>query len=272
MEYAIKSRHINDKEMQVAFAESNLSGCARTWALNLQLHDPNVFGSLAVFKTLLSQTFKPSRAEFRTLAELLKIRQGKRDVHDYAQHVRYLASCMVANPVSEFVLIMIFLQSRIDGPVRNHLFRIELKSLEEAITTAVQEEFSVRQAHASLTPYRPSKRVEAGGPESMDLCSVKIERPLSSSNKRLQKCNRCQKSGHYAYECSASLPLSRNTERSDRPSAKKHNGPESDAVAKSQQRSGPSKKRSGSVGAERPTDPATSIEFANLLMKVDPDS
>ena len=68
---------------------------------------------------------------------------------------------MVANPVSEFVLIMIFLQSRIDGPVRNHLFRIELKSLEEAITTAVQEEFSVRQAHASLTPYRPSRRVEA---------------------------------------------------------------------------------------------------------------
>ena len=116
---------------------------------------------------------------------------------------------MVANPVSEFVLIMIFLQSRIDGPVRNHLFRIELKSLEEAITTAVQEEFSVRQAHASLTPYRPSKRVEAGGPEPMNLCSIESERPRSSSSKRLQKCNRFQKLGHYAYECSASRPVSR---------------------------------------------------------------
>ena len=31
-------------------------------------------------------------------------------------------------------------------------------------------------------------------------------------------------------------------------------------------------KWSGSVGAERPTDPATSIEFTNLLMKVAPDS
>ena len=32
------------------------------------------------------------------------------------------------------------------------------------------------------------------------------------------------------------------------------------------------KKRSGPVGAERPTDPATSREFANLLMKVSPGS
>ena len=56
---------------------------------------------------------------------------------------------MVANPVSEFVLITIFLQGLIDGPVRNHLFRIELKSLEEAITTA---DFSVKQAHTSRPP------------------------------------------------------------------------------------------------------------------------
>ena len=97
---AIKARHINDEEMHVAFAKSNLSRRARTWALNLQLHDPNVFESLAVFKTLLSQTFELPRAEFRNLSELLKIKQGNRDVHAYAQHVRYLASCMVANPVS----------------------------------------------------------------------------------------------------------------------------------------------------------------------------
>ena len=110
MDDAIKARHIEDKEKQVAFAKSNLSGRARTWALNIQLHDPNVFGSLEVFKTLLSQTFEPPRAEFRTLTELLKIKQGKCDVHAYPQHVRYLARFMIANPVSEFVLITIFLQ------------------------------------------------------------------------------------------------------------------------------------------------------------------
>ena len=70
---AIKARHIDDEEMQVAFAKSNLSRRARTWALNLQLHNPNVFGSLAVFKTLISQTFELPRADFRTLSELLKI-------------------------------------------------------------------------------------------------------------------------------------------------------------------------------------------------------
>ena len=69
---AIKARHIDDKEMQVAFAKSNLSGRARTWALNLQLHDPNVFGSLAVFKTA-QQKFEPPRPEFGTVSELLKI-------------------------------------------------------------------------------------------------------------------------------------------------------------------------------------------------------
>ena len=100
---AIKARHIDNEEMQVAFAKSNLSRRARTWALNLQLHNPNVFESSAVFKTLLSQTFELPRAVFRTLSEHLKIKQGKHDVHAYAQHVRYLASCMVANPVSEFV-------------------------------------------------------------------------------------------------------------------------------------------------------------------------
>ena len=72
---AIKARHIDDEEMQVAFAKLNLSGSARTWALNLQLHNPNTFGSLAVFKTLLSQTFEPPRAEFKTLSELLKIKK-----------------------------------------------------------------------------------------------------------------------------------------------------------------------------------------------------
>ena len=54
------------------------------------------------------------------------------------------------------MLITIFLQSLTNCPVRNHLFHIELKSLKEAITTAVQEDFSVRQAHTSLIPYPPS--------------------------------------------------------------------------------------------------------------------
>ena len=79
----------------------------------------------------------------------------------------------------------------------------------------------------------------------MDFCSVKSERLRSSSSKRLQKCNLCQKLGHHAFECSASRPVSRNTERSDRTSAKKGNGRGSNTVAKSQKRGGPSKNGRG---------------------------
>ena len=109
VENAIEARRIDNKRMQGAFAQSYLSGDARNYALNLKLHDPNVFESLEVFNSQLSETFKPPRAEFRTLPELLEFKQGKRKAHAYAQHVRYLASFKVVNPVSESVKIKIFI-------------------------------------------------------------------------------------------------------------------------------------------------------------------
>uniref|UniRef100_A0AAV1V1F2 Retrotransposon gag domain-containing protein n=1 Tax=Peronospora matthiolae TaxID=2874970 RepID=A0AAV1V1F2_9STRA len=56
---AIKARRIDDGDMKVAFAQSNLAGRAKTWALGLKLHDPYAFGSLEVFKSRLRQTFEP---------------------------------------------------------------------------------------------------------------------------------------------------------------------------------------------------------------------
>ena len=103
------------------------------------------------------------------------------------------------------------MQGLAEVPVRNHLFRLELNNLEDAISAAEQEDFSMRHDHASSSSYRPARRQESGGPEPMDLCYVESERPRSSNNKRLQKCNRCQKLGHYAYECSAPHPVPNNT-------------------------------------------------------------
>ena len=125
------------------------------------------------------------------------------NVHTYPQHVRYLASCLVASPLTDFVLITVFLQGLTDGPVRSHLFRIELNSLEEATTTAVQEDFNVRQAHAGVSPYRPARRVEAGGPEPMDLIHAGSESSGVNDYKKSQKGYKCQKTGHCEYECSA---------------------------------------------------------------------
>ena len=79
---------------------------------------------MEVFKTRLRQTFEPPLAEFRARSELLKLKQGKCDVHAYAQHIHLLASCTTANPVHEHTLITVFMQGIADGPVKIHLFRM----------------------------------------------------------------------------------------------------------------------------------------------------
>uniref|UniRef100_A0AAV1US89 CCHC-type domain-containing protein n=1 Tax=Peronospora matthiolae TaxID=2874970 RepID=A0AAV1US89_9STRA len=236
-----RARRIDDGDMQVAFAQSNLAGRAKTWALGLKLHDPCAFESLEVFKSRLRQAFEPPRAEFRARTELLKLKKGKRDVHAYAQHIRHLTSCISSNPVDEHTLVSVFMQSLADGPVKTHLFRLELDSLEQAISIAKQEDFSLRQARASSTSYRQPRRYDSGIPEPMELCYVESEKARSTDYKKLQKCNRCHKTGHYAYECSAPRPVSRNTGRSDRPPMRKGQGRGSAVGVKTQQRDGPSK-------------------------------
>uniref|UniRef100_A0AAV1USB7 Retrotransposon gag domain-containing protein n=1 Tax=Peronospora matthiolae TaxID=2874970 RepID=A0AAV1USB7_9STRA len=49
---------------------SNLTGQAKTWALRLKLHNPNVFESSEILKSRLKETFEPPRAEFSTLCTL----------------------------------------------------------------------------------------------------------------------------------------------------------------------------------------------------------
>ena len=60
------------------------------------------------------------------------------------------------------------MQGLTDGPVKTHLFRLELDTLEEAISIAEQEDFSLRQAQASSSSHRPPRRHELGGLEPMD--------------------------------------------------------------------------------------------------------
>ena len=89
---------------------SNLAGRAKSWALGLKLHNPHVFGSYTVFKDRLRQSFEPPRAEFRARAELLDLKQGKRDIHAYAQHTRYLVSCIVCHPIDEHTQVNVFIK------------------------------------------------------------------------------------------------------------------------------------------------------------------
>uniref|UniRef100_A0AAV1V9A6 Retrotransposon gag domain-containing protein n=1 Tax=Peronospora matthiolae TaxID=2874970 RepID=A0AAV1V9A6_9STRA len=52
-----RDRHIEGDEMQVTLALSNLTGRAKTWALGLKLHDPNVFELFESLKSRLKETF-----------------------------------------------------------------------------------------------------------------------------------------------------------------------------------------------------------------------
>ena len=91
---------------------------------------------------------------------------------------------MVVKPVSEFMLITTFIQGLSSGPVRDHLFRGELKTLSEAIYATEQADFSVRQAHTTLTPHSPQRRSAVGGPEPMYLCNFEGGKPLPANDKR----------------------------------------------------------------------------------------
>uniref|UniRef100_A0AAV1TDH9 Retrotransposon gag domain-containing protein n=1 Tax=Peronospora matthiolae TaxID=2874970 RepID=A0AAV1TDH9_9STRA len=143
---AIRVRHIEADEMQVTFALSNLTGRAKTWVLGLKLHDPNVFELLEILKHRLKETFEPPRAESRARSALLRLKQGKRDVHAYAQHLRCLASSVTENNVDEHTLINVFIYGLMDGPVKTYMFQEDFHTLERATAYARQEDFSLRQS------------------------------------------------------------------------------------------------------------------------------
>uniref|UniRef100_A0AAV1T338 Retrotransposon gag domain-containing protein n=1 Tax=Peronospora matthiolae TaxID=2874970 RepID=A0AAV1T338_9STRA len=145
-----------------------------------------------------------------------------------------------------FVSLEVFksrLRQTFEPPRAEFRARTELLKLEQeqAIFIVVQEDFSLRQARASSTSYRPPRRYDSGGPKPMEICYVESEKARSTDYKKLQKCNRRQKTGHYAHECSAPRPVSRNTGRNDRPPMRKGQERGSDVGAKTQQRVGPSK-------------------------------
>uniref|UniRef100_A0AAV1TN74 Retrotransposon gag domain-containing protein n=1 Tax=Peronospora matthiolae TaxID=2874970 RepID=A0AAV1TN74_9STRA len=149
LEDAVRVRHIEGDEMQVTFALSNLTGRAKTWALRLKLHDPNVFVSLEILKSRLKETFEPPRAEYRARSALLRLKQGKRDVHAYAQHLRYLASSVRDNPVDEHTIFNVFIYGLVYGLVKTYMFREDFHTLERAIAYVEQEDFSLIQSQAN---------------------------------------------------------------------------------------------------------------------------
>ncbi|KAF1320873.1 reverse transcriptase, partial [Globisporangium splendens] len=206
LDAAITARQLRDPSQQVLFAMSNLAGRAKSWAYGKRLADLNCFPSYDHFKTELKKAFEPPQSEFRARAEFLKLRQGRFDLHSYAQRARYLVSSIVDEPIDVPTQVVTFMAGLNDGPIRNQLFREYPKTLDEAIERAMQEEFSMKQAKFQGFASRPMRQsnVAHDGPEPMDISYISTpgnERPRNDG-----KCFRCGKPGHFARNCKVSLP------------------------------------------------------------------
>ncbi|KAF1313536.1 putative retroelement, partial [Globisporangium splendens] len=206
LDAATTARQLRDPMQQVLFAMSNLAGRAKSWAYGKRLADLNCFPSYDHFKTELKKAFEPPQSEFRARAEFLKLRQGRFDLHSYAQRARYLVSSIVDEPIDVPTQVATFMAGLNDGPIRNQLFREYPKTLDEAIKRAMQEEFSMKQAKFQGFASRPMRQsnVAHDGPEPMDISYIST--PGNGRPRNDGKCFRCGKPGHFARNCKVSLP------------------------------------------------------------------
>ncbi|KAF1314407.1 Membrane protein, partial [Globisporangium splendens] len=194
LDAATTARQLRDPSQQVLFAMSNLAGRAKSWGLR-PLHAE------------LKKAFEPPQSEFRARAEFLKLRQGRFDLHSYAQRDRYyLVSSIVDEPIDVPTQVVTFMAGLNDGPIRNQLFREHPKTLDEAIERAMQEESSIKQAKFHGFASRPMRQsnIAHDGPEPVDISYISTpgnERPRNDG-----KCFRCGKPGHIARNCKVSLP------------------------------------------------------------------
>ncbi|OWY96960.1 hypothetical protein PHMEG_00032631, partial [Phytophthora megakarya] len=198
LDTAVMARRLVDPLAKVAFAMSCLGGRARSWAYGRRLTNPTCFSTYESFKEELKFAFEPPRNEFRSRAEFLDLQQGKHDVHAYAQRARYLVSNVVTDPMDEATKVVTFMEGLRDRPVKSYLFREYPSTLEAAITLAMQEEFSLKQAklHTNV-PRPPRPAAKAEGPEPMDLSYAVGQQKSKGSNVR---CFRCGNMGHFARE------------------------------------------------------------------------
>lgn len=222
LDAAVEARQLKEESQRVVFAMSNLAGRAKSWAYGRRLSDPNCFPSYDVFKRELRQAFEPPKCEFRARAEFLELRQGNLDIHDYSQRARYLVSSIVSDPVDMATQVVTYMKGLHSGPVRTHLFRVYPKTLDEAVSIATQEEFSLKQARiqgfadlpnqasqqnvqqrqaSSPTSATTGPVTQLPEPEPMEVEDSYAVTHGNNGPRSNVRCFRCGRIGHIARNC-----------------------------------------------------------------------
>lgn len=205
---AVDVQKVREPKQQVAFAMSKLRGRARDWAYSCIMKDAACFPSFAVFQQGLLQAFQPPKCEFRIRQQLLAVRQGSKSLHDYIQKIRSLSTNLTSTPMDEDTLVALFLQGLKDGPVRTQLFRVYPKTLESAVSIALEEEFSRTQAlrhGAGAFKNAPNPQKNGRDPMAMDISTVTTGSQRKPMDKSKIQCFRCKKFGHMIKDCRVKL-------------------------------------------------------------------
>ncbi|KAE8879595.1 hypothetical protein PF005_g4547 [Phytophthora fragariae] len=128
IEIALSASQIYDVRAQVAFALSNLGGCARAWAVGRETATPGYFTSWSFMEQELRSTFLIANVAYRHRSSFLRCKQGKRSLQDYVMDLHNPEAAMAGAPLSEDVKLTVFTDGVRTGPVRTDLFRRQPKT------------------------------------------------------------------------------------------------------------------------------------------------
>jgi len=204
VETAILAAQVTDEVTKVTYGISLLEGRAKQWAISARLANTLAFPTWDAFKESIQAVFQPPKSEFRARTKFLALKQDRKDLHSFVQELRYLSACVVGAPIDEATKVSVFLNGLRAGPIRTQLFREYPETLERAISRALEEDFSLKQARVEY-PSSPSTRQrsrehsrERDTSRDMDLSMAEPTRSSASDDVR---CYRCGRAGHYANRC-----------------------------------------------------------------------